>query len=130
VRRWLLALGMPLLVLGLLGCSPAQLAGVPALTTLDAIGRGVSVVLQWCQARGIQPETIASAQKAIAEKDYPYALDLLGRVVTASRAAGDPIPESVEVTLRLAEGAVAAQAIQDGMRALSAPHVDEAGTKP
>lgn len=116
----LTALLVVLIALILPACSPASTpAGVPTLTQLDAIARGASSVLEWTRARGIQPETVLSAQKAVAEKDYGYALDLLGRVVAASRKAGDPVPESVEVTLRLAEGAMAAQGIEQGMRALS-----------
>lgn len=96
-----------------------SLPGVPALTALDAIGRGVAHVVGWCSDRGIEPATVDSARQAIADKDYAAALDLAVRLVTAARAKGDPIPEDVEVTLRLAEGALAAQAVQDGMRALS-----------
>lgn len=111
--------GLVLAVFLLAGCS--VLKGVPALSALDAIGRGVAHVVGWCEDRGIQPATVETARQAIADRDYPTALDLATRLVAAARAKGDPIPEEVEVTLRLAEGALAAQAIQDGMRALSKP---------
>ncbi len=114
--------GLNTLLLGILvpciACSSLA-PGIPVLSTVDAIGRGVAHVVGWCEERGVEPATVASAKQAVADRDYRLALDLISRAVTASRKAGDPIPEDVEVTLRLAEGALAAQAIQDGMRALS-----------
>lgn len=100
------------------GCAALK-TGVPMLSQADAIGRGLAHVVGWCDDRGIQPSTVAMAKQAIDERDYALAFELATRIVTASRAAGDPIPEQVEVTLRLAEGALAAQAIQDAARALS-----------
>ena len=101
------------------GCTPAERAGIPVLSQVDAIGMGVAQIVGWCEKRGVEPETVASALKAAQKRDYRTALALLGDVVARSRAAGDPIPAEVEMTLRLAEGAVAAQAIEDGMRAVS-----------
>lgn len=86
---------------------------------MDAIGRGVAHVAGWCDERGIEPETVRTVYKAIDEKDWRLALAETSRMVSAARARGDQVPEEVEVTLRLAEGAIAAQAIQDGMRAVS-----------
>ena len=110
-----------ILCLGLGACTPAERAGIPVLSTIDAIGMGVSRVAGWCEDRGIEPETVASAKRLADTKDYTGALALLNDLVTKARAAGDPIPADVEMTLRLAEGAMAAEAVQEGMRALSAP---------
>jgi hypothetical protein len=106
-----------LLIFLLTGCS--SLRGVPVLSTADAIGRGAAQVFGWCDERGISPEKVDAGRKAIADRDYAAAVALASELVAASRKAGDPIPEDVEVVLRLAEGAMAAQAVADGMRALS-----------
>jgi hypothetical protein len=100
-------------------CTPAERAGIPALSTIDAIGMGVAQIAGWCEKRGIAPETVDKARKLAADKDYQGALVLLADLVTKSRAAGDPIPAEVEMTLRLAEGAAAAASVEAGMRALS-----------
>lgn len=107
------------LLLFFTGCGSLPQAAVPALSMVDAIGRGVAHAVGWCDARGIEPVSVESARQALVEKDYGTALDLAARMISNARAKGDPIPEQVEVELRLAEGALAAQAIQDGMRALS-----------
>jgi hypothetical protein len=136
--RWLFIGTVQAVALGLLlgsmtiapgGCTPAARAGIPVLSTIDAIGMGISQIAGWCNDRGIEPETVTSALKAAQEKDYRTALALLGDAVARSRAAGDPIPADVEMTLRLAEGAVAATAIEQGMRALSGKAPD-GGAKP
>lgn len=107
-----------LLALALPACGSAA-TGVGVLSAVDAIGRGVAHVAGWCDERGIEPETVRTVYKAIDERDWRLALTEATRLVSAARARGDQVPEDVEVTLRLAEGAVAAQAIQDGMRAVS-----------
>lgn len=107
------------LLVSALGCTPAQRAGVPVLSAIDAVGRGVSQVMGWCEDAGADRSTLARAQTAIEERDYAEALALSSEMVTRLREAGASVPEEVEVTLRLAEGALAAGAIQDGMRALS-----------
>jgi hypothetical protein len=107
-------------LLSLSGCAALE-KGVPALTVIDAVGRGLSQVLGWCEKRGIDPTTVRDAEQAVAEKDYGRAVELAASLVEKSRAAGDPVPEDVEVVLRLAEGAIAAQAVQEGMSAISKP---------
>jgi hypothetical protein len=102
-------------------CSPAERAGVPILSQVDAIGIGLSRVLGWCEGHRVDGPTLERARRAAADKDYGQALALTADLVAAARAAGDPVPEDVEVTLRLAEGAVAAHAVEVGMRALSTP---------
>lgn len=110
-----------ILCLVFIGCTPAARAGIPVLSTVDAIGMGVAQVAGWCEDRGVEPETVASAKRLADSKDYQGALALLADVVSKARAAGDPVPADVEVTLRLAEGAAAAYAVEQGMRAISAP---------
>ena len=105
-------------VLALGACSTLR-SGVPVLSTIDAVGRGVSQVLGWCEERGIDPVAVAAAKQAVVDRDYGTALELAKALVQKSRSAGDPIPEETEVVLRLTEGALAAQAVQEGMRALS-----------
>jgi hypothetical protein len=104
------------LVIILLSCTPAERAGVPVLSTIDAVGKGVAHVLGWCEENGADVE---AARKAAADRDYVKAIELAKLVVAGLREAGQPIPEDTEVLLRLAEGAAAAEAIQSGMRALS-----------
>lgn len=111
--------GLLIFLVALVPACSARLNGVPVLSTIDAVGRGVSHVLGWCEERGIDPGTVQTAKQAVVDRDYGTALEIAKTLVQKSRAAGDPIPEQTEVLLRLAEGALAAQAVQDGMRALS-----------
>lgn len=105
------------------GCNPA--AFVPVLSTVDAVGRGLSRVLGWCDDHGVDAAKLAEAKKVAESKDYQQALVMAVELVSKARAAGEPVPEDIEVMLRLAEGAMAAQAIQDGMRALSGTAVSK-----
>jgi hypothetical protein len=99
----------------------AETAAVPVLTTADALGRDLSKVLGWCDARGISPTTVQTARQALADKDYGTATVIVADIIAKARVAGDPIPEDVAVTVALAEGLLAAHAIEVGMRALSEP---------
>lgn len=112
-----LALLVPLaLGPGVAACSTLKDA-VPALTQADAVGRGVAHVLGWCDAQ--EPDAVTAAKIAAARGDYAQALQIAEGIVTRSREAGVEVPESVEVTLRLAEGAVGAEAVQNAARALA-----------
>lgn len=112
-------IGPVALVLLLGACTPADRAGVPVLSTVDAIGRGVSKVLGWCDAAGADETTLARAVEAYEKRNYQDAVALAADMVRNLREAGADVPEDTELMLRLVEGAMAAQAIQDGMRALS-----------
>lgn len=103
------------------GCTPAERAGVPVLSTIDAVGRGVSKVLGWCDDAGADEKTLARAIAAYEQKNYREAVVLAAEMVKNLRAAGAEVPEETELMLRLVEGAMAAQAIDDAMSALSGP---------
>lgn len=103
----------------LVACTPAQRALVPILSQVDAIGMGVSQVMGWCDKAGADRATLARAQQAVKDRDYAQAIVLASEMAAELRRHGEPIPDEAFVTLKLAEGALAAQAIQDGMRALS-----------
>lgn len=102
---------------GMLGCDAVR--GVPVLSTADAVGRGLSHVLGWCKDAGADETTLARALEAYERKEHAEAVSLAVDMVKNLRAAGRDVPEETEVLLRLAQGALAAQAIDDGMSALS-----------
>lgn len=105
-----------------LGCGALQAAARDAstvLTTADAIGRGLSQVVAWCRANGVDAQLVANAERAIADKDYHSAIVITESIVAKARVNSADIPEAMEVTLRLAEGAIASESIAAGMRALS-----------
>lgn len=105
-----------------LGCAElkaAEAAASPVLSVVDAIGHGVANVVGWCDEHGVDAKTVATAKQAIADRDYATAVTMAADLVSKARAAGDPIPQDVEVTLRMAEGLIAAHAIEVGMGAVS-----------
>lgn len=101
----------------LAGCGSGL--GAPVLSTVDAVGRGVSNVLGWCEKAGADETTLARAHRAFEDRDYRAAVALASKMVTNLRESGAAVPEETEVMLRLAEGALAAQAIDAGMSAIS-----------
>lgn len=121
--------GLVMLVLVLTGCTPAELqtakkvaiAEIPVLAQVDAIGAVIAQAVGWCEVHGATPDTVAEAKQAIANKDLPTAVDVVRKMLIANAAAGVPIPGDVVALVQTAEGAMAADGIEKGMRALSAP---------
>lgn len=103
------------------GCTPAErrALGVPVLSQIDAIGSTLAQAVGWCEDHGATPETVLTARKAIADKDPGAAVDVVRAMLEASAKAGEPIPPEVVALVQTAEGAIAAESIQNGMRALS-----------
>ena len=100
-------------------CTPSQRAGIPVVSTVDAIGMGVSRVLGWCEEHDVPPSSIDAAREAAQRGDYAAAAAIAEDML---RDAGreEAVPADVVATLRLVQGALAAQAIDDAMSALSA----------
>lgn len=132
VGAWLVLLFVASVVTALVsltGCTPAEfqeakavvVAEVPVLAQVDAIGRVIAQAVGWCEVHGATPDTVVEAKKAIADKDLPTAVDVVRKMLIASAKAGVPVPADVVALVETAEGAMAAEGIQDGMRALSAP---------
>lgn len=112
----------------LVGCTPAARKGIPVLSTVDAVGMGIADVMGWCEDAGANATTLARAQRAYADKDYRQAVALLTDVATSLRKQGADLPDSAFAVLKMAEGALAADAIQNGLRAISVPQTSDAGT--
>jgi hypothetical protein len=115
------AVGSLVLCLALTGCTPKQRAGIPVLSTVDAVGMGLADVMGWCEDAGANATTLARAQQAYSDKDYRQAVALLTDVATSLRKNGADLPDSAFAVLKMAEGALAADAIEQGMRAISVP---------
>jgi hypothetical protein len=95
-------------------CTPS------ALTAADLVGRSAARVLGWCeQAPGVEKTRLARARQAIEDEDLIAAAALLHEAVTELRERGQEPPPDVAGSQMLL-GALAAEAIQNGMRALSA----------
>jgi hypothetical protein len=99
-------------------CTPAQRAGIPVVSQIDAVGMALSDVLGWCDSHGADKGGLAEALRALQREDYSTAA---AQTAVLMRDVGERehVPRDVVAMLRLVEGALAAQAIQDGMRALS-----------
>jgi len=95
------------------GCTPA------ALSAADLVGRSAARVLGWCEnTPGANTSRLAQAKKAIEDEDLLTAAALLHQAVTELRESGKEPPADVAGSQMLL-GALAAEAIQNGMRALS-----------
>lgn len=116
-----LSLALPL-ALGAEGCTPA------ALSAADLVGRSAARVLGWCEnTPGANTSRLAQAKKAIEDEDLLTAAALLHQAVNELRERGKEPPADVAGSQMLL-GALAAEAIQNGMRALSG--TSSAGSPP
>ena len=109
--RWIL----PVIAIG---CTPAERAGMPVVSTVDAVGKGLASVMHWCDDAGADPRAVLLAQEAL-ERGHIHQAAAWSAIMLRELAKSEAVPEDVVVTLRLVEGALAAQAVADGMRALS-----------
>jgi hypothetical protein len=101
----------------LTSCSAADQARV--LTAADSMATATLHVLEWAKAHGIDAATVVEAAHAVAMKDYKTAVPLLAGIVDASIKAGDVPDQDVQAFILLAEQIVAAQALEDGTKAIS-----------
>lgn len=110
-------------------CTPAERAklGVPILTQADAIAMTLAQAAGWCESHGADQAAVADAKKAIDEKDLARAVEVIRAILQKSAASGEKIPPEVVGFVDTAAGALAAEAVQNGMRALSGA-ADDAGT--
>jgi hypothetical protein len=112
------------IVLQCTSCTPAQREKlvVPTLTQVDAIGWTLMQALAWCEAHGVDAKSIAAAKEAIERKDLGQGIELIRKALEKTAESGEPVPPEVVALVQTAEGAIAAEAVQDGMRAISTPH--------
>ena len=94
---------------------------MPQLSVPDSLGHGLAQVLDWCDDAGGDTSKRELARRALEDRDYAAAFGLASQVIRELRGAGARVPKQIEVVLRLAEGALASEGLQDGMRALSEP---------
>ena len=105
------------MALCVLACSP-QAAGdprVPDLSTVDALGMGVAQVMGWCANAGADKSLLTEARDAYVRNDYATAVAILTKLTKALKEQGADIPDEAFVILKLAEGALAAQAAGNGL---------------
>lgn len=102
-------------------CTPAQREklAVPTLSQIDAIGSTIAQATEWARDHGADEKLALQALQAISDKDPKQAVDILRKMLEALAAKGEPVPPQVVALVQTAEGALAAQAVQDGMRSLS-----------
>ncbi len=104
--------------LGLLLCTCSSLP--EALTAIDVIGRSTAKVLGWCESNAAGDSRLAQARDAYEKKDFLAAAVLLQQIVADLRTTGKEPSEDVKQSERLL-GALAAEGMQDGLRAISLP---------
>ena len=108
-----------LIALSALGCTGSNSA-VPVLSTVDAIGKGVSKLLGWCEEHDVSIEDVLKAKKALDEGRYAEAATLAAKLVEAVGEHED-VPDEIALLAGLVKAAAAAQAIDEGMSAISQP---------
>jgi hypothetical protein len=102
-----------------LGLSLLTCSSLPeALTAIDVIGRSTAKVLGWCETNAAGDSRLAQARDAYEKKDFLAAAVILQQVVADVRALGKEPSDDIKQSERLL-GALAAEGIQDGMRAVS-----------
>lgn len=112
------------LCLALTGCgNPAALAqgATTALSVVDAIARAVPKVVSTCEEAGADVERVKIAKEAIKNGDYATAIVVARELLESVRKQGVEIPEDVDEKLSLAEGAMAAGAIERFAKKISTP---------
>ena len=131
-RRWLAILG-PLLALS---CGPAATAAVAGIVQLvDTVGHAVASVAGWCDQNADKvadaKDRLTRAKQAVDDRDLLAASGLLVQLADDVEKTGPKMPDEVRQA-RMLLGLLAAQAIQDGLRALSDPskHWVDAGAAP
>jgi len=115
IKRFALALTLAAVALG---CTPSQRSAIPVLSTVDAVGKGISKLLGWCEEHDVSIEDVLKAKKALDEKNYVEAAALATELVEKI-GKNEDVPEEIALLAGLVRGAAAAQAIGEGMRAIS-----------
>lgn len=116
----LLVMLVPLLLLGsVTSCTPAQRAGLPVLSTVDAIGIQVAHAMQWCDDHGVDQDLVQKVKHAADAKDFPTTIALLRKGFEVAAKNGQAVPAEIVATVDVLEQALAAQAVGEAMRALS-----------
>jgi hypothetical protein len=116
------ALGLGALVL-LVGCAglPPLPTTVPSLEALDAIGLTVQQAARWAQDHGASATNLEAVRAAFERRDPAAAVTVLRETFATIARNGYSVPPEMVALLDTAEGALAAQAVEAGMRALSRP---------
>ena len=99
-------------------CTPAQRAGLPVLSTVDAMGVQLAQVLGWCERNDVDEAVLASAKRAAQQGDFGEAIDL-AFVLLHAAGLEQEVPREVVAMAELIRAAAAAESIQNGMRAVS-----------
>lgn len=94
---------------------------VPVLTKIDAIAWTLKQAVTWCEAHGIDKESVAKAKDAIERKDLGEAIDLIRVALHKTADSGTPVPPEIVALVDTAEEAIAANVVQDFARAVSTP---------
>ena len=95
-----------------LGCLPSDRSAVPVLSTVDAVGKGVSKLLGWCEEHDVSIEDVAKAQKALDEKRYAEAAVLAVELVEKI-GQDEEVPAEIALLAGLVRSLAAAQALDD-----------------
>lgn len=106
-------------------CTPAwrQALAVPVVSQADAIAMTLERAVDWAADHGVDAEAIQDARHVIATKDLGTAVELAKKLLEASAKAGEQVPPELVALVDVAEGALAAESVEKGMRAL-APKAD------
>ena len=104
-------------------CTPAQREklAVPTLSLIDALGSTIDQAAEWARDHGADEQLVLETLQAVSDKDPRRAVTIVRKLLEALAAKGEPIPPQVVALVQTTEYALAAEAIQDAMRALSAP---------
>lgn len=93
-----------------LGCAELPSA-VPVLSTLDAVQKGVSKLLGWCEEHDVSIEDVLKAKKALDEGRYAEAAALAAELVQKIGEDED-VPKEIALLAGLVRAAAVAQAAE------------------
>lgn len=93
-----------------LSCSPSQRSHIPVLSTVDAVGQGVSKLLGWCEEHDVSLEDVAKVQKALDEKRYAEAAAMAAELVEKVGQSED-VPEEIALLAGLVRSLAEAKAV-------------------
>lgn len=103
------------------GCFEPPKSAVPVLSAADAVRKGVSKLLGWCEEHDVSLEDVLKAKKALDEGRHGEAALLAVKLVEAVGEHEDVPEEIAELAGLVQLAAQAAQAIDEGTSAVSKP---------
>jgi hypothetical protein len=96
--------------LACMSCLPSERSAMPVLSTVDAVGKGVSQLLGWCEEHDVSLEDVQRAKKALDDKRYAEAAALAAELVEKI-GEHEEVPEEIAMIAGLVKSLAEAHAL-------------------